>query len=84
MKKLTAYAAIFGAVAAITGFFGQNLPYPGFGNHAGLAVMAILLPPARRPRPRVQTTGLALTHRQPIKIRTRPPRAGSRRPNWLR
>jgi magnesium transporter len=43
MKKLTAYAAIFGAVAAITGFFGQNLPYPGFGNHTGLTIMAILL-----------------------------------------
>jgi len=43
MKKLTAYAAIFGAVAAITGFFGQNLPYPGFANNAGLTVMAILL-----------------------------------------
>jgi len=43
MKKLTAYAALFGAVAAITGFFGQNLPYPGFGNHVGLVVMAVLL-----------------------------------------
>lgn len=43
MKKLTAYAALFGAVAAITGFFGQNLPYPGFATHAGLAAMAILL-----------------------------------------
>ena len=43
MKKLTAYAAIFGAVAAITGFFGQNLPYPGFGNHTGLTIMSILL-----------------------------------------
>ncbi len=43
MKKLTAYAAIFGAVAAITGFFGQNLPYPGFGNHLGLTIMAVLL-----------------------------------------
>jgi len=43
MKKLTAYAAIFGAIAAITGFFGQNLPYPGFGNHIGLAIMGALL-----------------------------------------
>jgi len=43
MKKLTAYAAIFGAVAAITGFFGQNLPYPGFGNHIGLTIMTVLL-----------------------------------------
>src|SRR3984885_1427203 len=43
MKKLTAYAAVFGAVAAITGFFGQNLPYPGFGKQGGLIAMAILL-----------------------------------------
>jgi magnesium transporter len=43
MKKLTAYAAVFGAVAAITGFFGQNLPYPGFASNGGLVVMAILL-----------------------------------------
>ncbi len=43
MKKLTAYAALFGAVAAITGFFGQNLPYPGFGTHGGLYVMGALL-----------------------------------------
>jgi magnesium transporter len=43
MKKLTAYAAVFGAVAAITGFFGQNLPYPGFAKQSGLAVMAVLL-----------------------------------------
>jgi magnesium transporter len=43
MKKLTAYAAIFGAVAAITGFFGQNLPYPGFAKESGLIGMATLL-----------------------------------------
>lgn len=43
MKKLAAYAAIFGAVAAVTGFFGQNLPYPGFAHEAGLIGMAVLL-----------------------------------------
>ena len=43
MKKLTAYAAIFAAVAAITGFFGQNLPYPGFGTTSGLFTMGALL-----------------------------------------
>ncbi len=43
MKKLTAYAAIFGAVAAITGFFGQNLPYPGFQSARGLLAMGALL-----------------------------------------
>jgi magnesium transporter len=36
MKKLTAYAAIVAVPTAVTGFFGQNVPYPGFGTHAGL------------------------------------------------
>lgn len=56
MKKLTAYAAIFGAVAAITGFFGQNLPYPGFGHRSGLWVMGALLLAA--------TVGLGLVFRR--------------------
>lgn len=43
MRSLTAYAAVFGAVAAITGFFGQNLPYPGFGHTSGLITMGVLL-----------------------------------------
>jgi len=43
MKKLTAYAAIFAVPTAITGFFGQNVPYPGFGNHAGFIAMVVLL-----------------------------------------
>lgn len=31
MKKLTAWAAIIAVPTAITGFYGQNVPYPGFG-----------------------------------------------------
>jgi magnesium transporter len=36
MKKVTSWAAIIAVPTAITGFFGQNLPYPGFGKQSGL------------------------------------------------
>jgi magnesium transporter len=35
MKKLTSWAAIIAVPTAITGFFGQNVPYPGFGREWG-------------------------------------------------
>jgi magnesium transporter len=35
MKKLTSWAAIIAVPTAITGYFGQNIPYPGFGRHWG-------------------------------------------------
>jgi magnesium transporter len=38
MKKLTAWAAIIAVPTAITGFYGQNVPYPGFGAHWGFWV----------------------------------------------
>ena len=31
MKKLTGWAAIIAVPTAVTGWFGQNVPYPGFG-----------------------------------------------------
>jgi magnesium transporter len=34
-KKVTSWAAIIAVPTAITGFYGQNLPYPGFGHHSG-------------------------------------------------
>jgi magnesium transporter len=36
MKKVTSWAAIIAVPTAITGYFGQNLPYPGFGKQSGL------------------------------------------------
>ena len=36
MKKLTAWAAIIAVPTAVTGFYGQNVPYPGFGHYAGV------------------------------------------------
>jgi magnesium transporter len=35
MKKVTSWAAIIAVPTAITGFYGQNLPYPGFSTHWG-------------------------------------------------
>ncbi|HEX3874571.1 MAG TPA: magnesium transporter CorA family protein [Solirubrobacteraceae bacterium] len=35
MKKLTSWAAIIAVPTAVTGFFGQNVPYPGFQQQAG-------------------------------------------------
>ena len=36
MKKVTSWAAIIAVPTAVTGFYGQNLPYPGFQTTAGL------------------------------------------------
>jgi magnesium transporter len=35
MKKVTSWAAIIAVPTAITGFYGQNLPYPGFSHQSG-------------------------------------------------
>jgi magnesium transporter len=35
MKKVTSWAAIIAVPTAITGFYGQNLPYPGFSHESG-------------------------------------------------
>ncbi|WP_223693726.1 magnesium transporter CorA family protein [Leifsonia poae] len=35
MKKVTSWAAIIAVPTAITGFYGQNLPYPGFATEWG-------------------------------------------------
>ena len=35
MKKVTSWASIIAVPTAVTGFYGQNVPYPGFGTHSG-------------------------------------------------
>jgi magnesium transporter len=35
MKQVTSWAAIIAVPTAVTGFYGQNVPYPGFGKVAG-------------------------------------------------
>jgi magnesium transporter len=43
MKKLTAWAAILAVITAVTGFYGQNVPYPGYAEKHGFYVSLILL-----------------------------------------
>ncbi len=43
MKKLAAWAAIIAVPTAVTGWFGQNLPYPGFGAVSGLLLSVVLM-----------------------------------------
>jgi magnesium transporter len=35
MKQVTSWAAIIAVPTAVTGYFGQNVPYPGFGHASG-------------------------------------------------
>lgn len=44
MRKLTSWAAIIAVPTAVTGYFGQNVPYPGFGKESGFFLsLAIML-----------------------------------------
>ncbi len=43
VRKLTAYAAILAVTTAITGFYGQNVPYPGFQETAGFYTSLVVL-----------------------------------------
>ncbi|MGC5165682.1 magnesium transporter CorA family protein [Luteimicrobium sp. DT211] len=43
MKQLTAWAAIIAVPTAITGFFGQNVPFPGFGRPWGVSLSVGLI-----------------------------------------
>jgi len=43
MKKLTAWAAIIAVPTAVTGFYGQNVPFPGFAHRAGFLVSTAII-----------------------------------------
>jgi magnesium transporter len=43
MKKVTSWAAIIAVPTAITGFYGQNVPYPGFASHWGFWFSSALI-----------------------------------------
>jgi len=43
MKKLTGWAAIIAVPTAVTGWFGQNVPYPGFGKPVGVIASTLLI-----------------------------------------
>jgi magnesium transporter len=42
-KKVTSWAAIIAVPTAITGFYGQNLPYPGFSDETGFITSSVLI-----------------------------------------
>jgi magnesium transporter len=43
MKKVTSWAAIIAVPTAITGFYGQNVPFPGYEKPFGFAVSSVLI-----------------------------------------
>ena len=43
MKKLTSWAAIIAVPTAVTGFYGQNVPYPGFARHWGFWMSSLIM-----------------------------------------
>ena len=43
MRRITAWVAIIAVPTAVTGFFGQNLPYPGFGDKSGFIASTVIM-----------------------------------------
>lgn len=43
MKKVTSWAAIIAVPTLITGYYGMNVPYPGFARHGGVLVATGLM-----------------------------------------
>jgi magnesium transporter len=42
VRKLSAWAAIIAVPTAVTGFYGQNVPYPGFGQQHGFITSCVV------------------------------------------
>jgi magnesium transporter len=42
-KKVTSWAAIIAVPTFITGFYGMNVPYPGFSDHVGFLVALVIM-----------------------------------------
>lgn len=43
MKKVTSWAAVIAVPTLITGYYGMNVPYPGFGETSGVVVSTALV-----------------------------------------
>jgi magnesium transporter len=43
MRRITAWVAIVAVPTAVTGFFGQNVPYPGFGTGSGFIASSLII-----------------------------------------
>lgn len=62
MKKLKSYTALIAIPTAVTEFYGQNVPYPGFGKHGGfISSIVVIVVLGRGVIRRVQAQGLAVT-----------------------
>ena len=73
MKKLTSWAAIIAVPTAVTGFFGQNVPYPGFGQHWGFWLSVVVMIAHRRRALRVvPPQGLVCSAAQPARLGSTP------------
>jgi magnesium transporter len=42
VRKLSGWAAIIAVPTAVTGFYGQNLPYPGYGEWWGFIASSVI------------------------------------------
>jgi magnesium transporter len=42
VKRLSGWAAIIAVPTAVTGFYGQNVPYPGFGHWSGFVASTVV------------------------------------------
>jgi magnesium transporter len=42
-KQVTSWAAIFAIPTAITGFYGQNVPYPGSEQQSGFIASTVII-----------------------------------------
>ena len=42
-KKVTSWAAIIAVPTFVTGFYGMNVPYPGFSQHSGLGISLVIM-----------------------------------------
>ncbi len=43
MRRITAWVAIVAVPTAVTGFFGQNVPYPGFDTTSGFVASTMII-----------------------------------------
>ena len=43
MRRITAWVAIVAVPTAVTGWFGQNVPYPGFGTVTGVEASTAII-----------------------------------------
>jgi magnesium transporter len=43
MKRVTSWAAIIAVPTAVTGFYGQNVPYPGFNHWSGFVTSTVVM-----------------------------------------